>query len=204
MHLILLRILALWSVLSQQTLIEMKVFGGGDCSALWAPKLSENKMIHVMVVTLRLSALLFFFFNPSVIPPPPPLLDVPRVAKQYLAKTLLTSREWICCKATTSKNPKTRRRREQWWWCQWHNSFLFWQFWAESGRLQCECVSLYSVAVCIRPVYPLLTTLFYFDPPSVMYTYHDDNDVFKKKNSLSLFQKYQSTSHCLEMTTIQK
>ena len=64
-------------------------------------------------------------------------------------------------------------------------------------------VYLYSVSVCIRPVYPLLTTFFYFDPPSVMYTYHDDNDVFKKI-SLSLFQRYQSTSHCLEMTTIQK
>lgn len=54
----------------------------------------------------------------------------------------------------------------------------------ESGRLQCECVSVLCIGV-YRPVYPLLTTLFYLDPPSVMYTYQDDNDVFKKNLFLS-------------------
>lgn len=68
-------------------------------------------IIHLTVVTLRLSALLFW--TPPVTPPP--LLDILCVAKQYLAKTLLTSWECICCKATMGilKNPKIRRRREQ-------------------------------------------------------------------------------------------
>lgn len=148
----------------QQTLIQMKIF-----RSIWTPKLSGKTMIiiiliiHLIAVTWRLSALLF---NPSVIPPP--LLDILCVAKQYLAKTLLTSRECICCKATISvlKNPKIRRRKEQLGGCgDFGDTTLFSCDSFGWSRAGCNVsVYLYSVSVCIWPVYPLLTTFFLFRP----------------------------------------
>ncbi len=79
---------------------------------IWTQKLSL-KIIIIIHLTVVNWGFQHCFFDPSVIPPP--LLDILCVAKQYLAKTLLTSRECICCKATiiVLKNPKIRRRREQ-------------------------------------------------------------------------------------------
>lgn len=148
---------------------------------------------HLTVVTLRLSALLL---NPSVIPPP--LLDIFCVAKQYLARTLLTSRECICCKATISvlKNPKIRRRKEQSGGCgDFSDTTLFSCDSFGWSRAGCN-VSVYLCILyrCVFDQYILFLRLFfYFDPPSVMYTYHDDNDVFKKISfSLSKISKHKS------------
>lgn len=63
---------------------------------------------------------------------------------------------------------------------------------AESGRLQCECVALCCVSCVLEPVYPLLTTL-----------YSLGSCTMSLNLSLS-FQRYQSTSHRIEMTTIQE
>lgn len=130
--------------------------------------LKNNHNNTFEVVTLRLSALLF---DPSVIPPPP-LLDFSRVAKQYLAKTLLTSRECICCKATmvVLKNPKIRRRREQLGGCGVFSDTTLFSLdsfgWSRAG---CN-VSVYLCILyqCVFDQYILFSRLFfYFDPPSV-------------------------------------
>lgn len=70
---------------------------------LWALNLktvwnNNNKNNINLFNTHDTEAFCTAFFDPSVIPPP--LLHIPFVAKQYLAKILLTSRECVCCKAT--------------------------------------------------------------------------------------------------------
>lgn len=128
------------------------------------------------------------------------------VAKQYLAKTLLTSGE--CVFVARQQQAFLKILKSGWGRTA---GGLLWQFWAESGRLQCECVSLYSVSVCIQTsisssyhfflfwILPLLCTL-------IMTTMMSLKKVSLSSRSLSLYisQRYQSTSHCIEMTTIQK
>lgn len=71
---------------------------GGELLCALNPKLSEN--IKNTYNSCDFKAFLHCFFGPPVVPLH--LLDIPFVAKQYLAKTLLTSRDCICCKATTA------------------------------------------------------------------------------------------------------
>lgn len=99
-------------------------------------------------------------------------LHFPFIAKQYLAKLCSPAgRDSVARQQLTTLQIRSRRE----------------QLWVESGRLQCECV--YSISVSIPPVYPLLMMFFYFHPPSVMYPFHDDDDVFK---NLSLLSKHKS------------
>lgn len=171
----------------QQTLIAVEVFRRRTALRSEPQNCLKNNHNNTFkVVTLRLAALLF---GPSVIPPP--LLDISCVAKQYLAKTLLTSRECICCKATmiVLKNPKIRRRRERLGGCGVFSDTTLFSLdsfgWSRAG---CN-VSVYLCILyqCVFDQYILFSRLFSISIlPLLMYTYHDDNDVFKKKISFSL------------------
>lgn len=94
-------------------------------------------------------------------------------------------------------NPQIRSRREQFG----VGVFLCGTVWAESGRLQCECVQYLCLYQCVFDQYILFLPPFSIWNLPVMYTYHDNDDV---ENLFLSFKDIKAQSHCLEMTTRQK
>lgn len=99
-----------WSVFFFFLQQNWNLFRRMNCSELWTPKTVWKKVIIIRCdIEAFCTAFLTLLWSllppspptsPSHLLPSPPLLDIPFVAKQYLAKTLRTSRECICCKAT--------------------------------------------------------------------------------------------------------
>lgn len=126
------------------------------------------------------TALYFYFivFDPSATPPP--LLDIPFCSEAIFSQNSAHQRGvCICCKATTSvlKNPKIRMRKDGW------RTFVT-VLGGVGPAAMWVCIPVLCIGVYSDQYILFLPLFSILDPPSVMYTYHDDNDVFKKSLSL--------------------